>query len=378
MEGYPERSGSGAWETLYFACSRPLPAWKTPRPRRLLAPAHFPSNKLKSIPINAEGLKPPNSTNRSQSLAAFPHTDHRTFNERLCQRQKSSNRDNSSVAIFARWLRKSHKTRQNRQKTSQRRTLDVIRSLEAKAGSSRAVRRFLDVAAVEVNGDDGEDDPDEDNDDFIDVDEPRHDFGPKPHYTPLLPDDLLNFGPKGDELKKAPPAITNLCSLVVSRIADSSSVLVLWAWAPSWFLLSLRRVFINEDIAEGGLMDVGEDTGIKAVIVALQIWAHNFNMGWDYPSPSPPVACLDTKRNQSGSTPHCGEPARSQRVSGLVDVGKPKRIGDEGQDREHQGRVGLSQRDSTSQGQEGFSQQPPRPSQDGEILLGIYTNYKRV
>ncbi|KAJ7051752.1 hypothetical protein C8F01DRAFT_1091227 [Mycena amicta] len=69
-------------------------------------------------------------------------------------------------------------------------------------------------------------------------------------------------------------------------------------------------------------------------------------------SPSPPVACLDTKRNQSGSKPHCGEPARSQRVSGLVDVGKPKRIGDKGQDREHQGRVGPSQRDSTSQGQE--------------------------
>ncbi|KAJ7059173.1 hypothetical protein C8F01DRAFT_1085017 [Mycena amicta] len=59
-------------------------------------------------------------------------------------------------------------------------------------------------------------------------------------------------------------------------------------------------------------------------------------------SPLPPVACLDTKRNQSGSTPHCGEPTRSQRVPGQVEVGKPKRIGDEGQDREHQGRVGPS------------------------------------
>ncbi|KAJ7048162.1 hypothetical protein C8F01DRAFT_1095653 [Mycena amicta] len=69
-------------------------------------------------------------------------------------------------------------------------------------------------------------------------------------------------------------------------------------------------------------------------------------------SPLPPVACLDTKRNQSGLTPHCGEPTRSQRVPGQVEVGKPKRIGDEGQDREHQGRVGPSQRDSTSHGQE--------------------------
>ncbi|KAJ7048561.1 hypothetical protein C8F01DRAFT_52735 [Mycena amicta] len=82
-------------------------------------------------------------------------------------------------------------------------------------------------------------------------------------------------------------------------------------------------------------------------------------------SPSP-VACPDTKRNQSGSKPRkryknptqrqarqspngvtgCrfsaadwGEPTGSQRVSGLVEVGKPKRIGDEGQDREHQGSV---------------------------------------
>ncbi|KAJ7050073.1 hypothetical protein C8F01DRAFT_1348091 [Mycena amicta] len=398
MEGYPKRSGSGAWETAISLTQDRHPLGKRRDPAACWHQRAFPAISLakrfnavacaqpKSLPINAEGLKPPNLY---QSL-----TEPRRFPSYRPQNLRRKTLPASEILLCGDICSMAAEIAQDAAESAEDWPVsyhDVIRSLEAKAGvrqrtplffpspsdtdsvssetstvvgvepestrkrtrraesstspepprkkirhaqSSRAVRRFLDVAAVEVNGDDGEDDPDEDNDDFIDVDEPRHDFGPKLHYTPLLPDDLLNFGPEGDELKKvaqriiernrarrhraipkptttfpqnlrancnadldldpgleAPPMLAIRTArdhkfALVSCLSDSGLVLSAGTMGVGSQLVfvELAAGFIDEDIAEGGLMDDGEDTGVKAVIVALQIWARNFDMGWDYHS----------------------------------------------------------------------------------------------
>ncbi|KAJ7052473.1 hypothetical protein C8F01DRAFT_1261629 [Mycena amicta] len=187
------------------------------------------------------------------------------------------------------------------------------------AQSSRAVRRFLDVAAVEVNGDDEEDDPDEDDDDFIDVDEPRHDFGPQQNFTPLLPDELLNFGPEGDELKKVAQRIVersrarrrqaipkptttfsqNLLAncnvdldldpgpeappMLAIRTPRDGELALVQCLSDSGLVLSVGTMGVGSRLVfvelETGLIDVEEDA---AAAVALQIWARNCGIAWDY------------------------------------------------------------------------------------------------
>ncbi|KAJ7073688.1 hypothetical protein C8F01DRAFT_1075418 [Mycena amicta] len=357
MEGYPKRSGSGAWETsISLAQDRhllgqrhnPTPRWCQHSFPAISFAKRFnavASPQPKSLPINAEGLKPPPcgdicsmAAEIAQDAAALESPEDRPVSYHDVIRSleaKAGIRTPSPLKRQPSSASNGLEPESTRKRTHCEESLtspEPPRKKICHAQSSHAVRRFLDVAAVEVNGDDEEDDPDEDDDDFIDVDKPRHDFCPQPNYTPLLPDDLLNFGPEGDELKKVAQRIIerncvrrhraipkptttfpqNLhanCNadldrnpglkgppMLVIRTAHDHELALVRCLLDSGLVLSagttgvgsqlvfveLAAGFIDEDIAEGGLMDVGEDPGIKAIIVALQIWARNFSITWDY------------------------------------------------------------------------------------------------